>query len=117
MKFKKIITILLVFCMSFNCIAQVFAGETYIQCKKCSYKEVLNKGFFLKVIGGSVTGFGFWAWVSFLFAGTGFALPICIAIVSGGTLLCAYSSEIVEWLSKKYSCPSCRSRNWRVIEY
>lgn len=27
---------------------------------------------------------GFWAWAAYLFAGTGFAMPIVIAIIAGG---------------------------------
>ena len=55
-----------------------------IRCKNCGYKEKVNKDLFLKVIGGAVTGGGFWAWISYLLAGTGFALPLCIAIMVGG---------------------------------
>lgn len=33
--------------------------EMYIVCKKCGYKETLNKRFILKVLDGTVTGFGF----------------------------------------------------------
>lgn len=42
----------------------------------------------IAILGGSaVSGFGFWAWVSYFFAGTGFALPICAALVIGGVVV------------------------------
>lgn len=81
-------------------------------CKHCGHKETVNKKFFVKALGGAVAGFGFWAWVAFIFAGTGFALPICIAIVTGGVALAAFSDEIAEWASKKFSCPNCGEKNW-----
>lgn len=90
--------------------------EMYIVCKKCGYKETLNKRFILKVIGGTVTGFGFWAWVTYFFAGTGLALPICIALVIGGAAIAAFSNEIASWVSSKYDCPKCNSRNWKVVK-
>lgn len=88
----------------------------YIKCKHCGYKETLNKRFFVKVIGGTVSGFGFWAWVTYLFAGTGFALAICIAIVAGGIAIAAFSDEIAEWISERYECPQCKSKNWHVVK-
>lgn len=83
-----------------------------IKCRNCGHRETINKQFFFKILGGGSVGFGFWAWVTFLFAGTGFALPLCILIVAGGVGLAAYSNEIAEWVSKKYPCPKCGSRNW-----
>jgi hypothetical protein len=92
------------------------APEMYMKCKICSHRETLDKRFFLKIVGGAVAGFGFWAWVSFLFAGTGLALPICIAIVAGGVGIAAYSNEIAEWVSARYDCPHCGARNWSVVK-
>lgn len=89
--------------------------EPYIKCYKCGYKETLNKRFVLKVIGGTVSGAGFWAWVTYFFAGTGLAMPICIALVIGGAGICAFSNEIAEWVSTRYNCPRCGTRNWRVV--
>lgn len=83
-------------------------------CKGCGHTEKVNKRFFLKVLGGAVAGFGFWAWVTFLFAGTGLALPICCAIVAGGVGLAAFSNEIAEWASKKFPCPDCGKKDWKV---
>lgn len=83
-------------------------------CTKCGHTETVNKRFFLKVIGGSVAGFGFWAWVAYLFAGTGLAMPICIAIVAGGVGLAAFSNEIAQWVSKKFPCPKCGNKKWKA---
>ena len=87
-----------------------------IKCENCGYKEPLNKELFVKILGGVTAGFGFWAWVAYLFAGTGFALPICIALVTGGIAIAAFSTEITLWLSKKYSCPVCKCKNWIIVE-
>lgn len=90
--------------------------KMYIKCKHCGHKESLDKRFFAKIIGGAVSGFGFWAWVTYLFAGTGLALPICVAIVTGGVAIAAFADEITIWVSKKYSCPQCSYKNWKVEE-
>lgn len=87
-----------------------------IRCESCGHTQEVNKELILKIIGGSVSGFGIWAWTSFFFAGTGFAMPICIAIVIGGTGIAAYSKEVIEWLIKKgYSCPKCNNKKWVAI--
>lgn len=88
----------------------------YITCQRCGHRETLNKRFFVKVLGGAVAGFGFWAWVVFLFAGTGLALPICIAIVTGGVAIAAFSDEIAEWISSRYECPQCSAKSWKVVK-
>ena len=88
----------------------------HVECKKCGFKEEANKTFFFKIIGGGLVGSGFWAWVAYLFAGTGFAFAICVAIVSGGVALLAFSDEITKWIAERYDCPSCGSRNWRLIK-
>ncbi|HDY7911382.1 TPA: hypothetical protein RQK42_000506 [Vibrio vulnificus] len=88
----------------------------YIECKSCNFKEEANKAFFLKVLGASFVGGGFWAWVTFFFAGTGFALAICIAIVTGGVALLAFSDEITQWVSERYDCPKCGKRHWQLVK-
>lgn len=88
----------------------------YIKCEHCGHKEPLNKELFVKILGGITAGFGFWAWISFLFAGTGFALPICIAIFTGGLATAAFSNEIAAWLSKRYDCPICNRKSWTIVE-
>ena len=87
----------------------------HIRCKQCGYKEEINKRFFVKILGGAVAGFGYYAWVAYLFAGTGLALAICIAIVTGGVAIAAFSNEIAEWVSSRYDCPSCKRRDWEVV--
>ncbi len=86
-----------------------------LKCKHCGHEETVNKRFFLKVLGGAVAGFGFWAWVTFLFAGTGLAMPICIAIVTGGVALAAFSNEIAQWASKRFPCPECKCKDWEAV--
>ena len=39
-------------------------SKTFAQCRKCGHKEEVNKEFFFKIIGGGVTGGGFWAWTA-----------------------------------------------------
>lgn len=86
----------------------------YIECMDCGYKEEANKELFFRLLGGGFVGGGSWAWVSYLFAGTGFAFAICAAIVAGGVALLAFSGEITAWIAKKYDCPKCGKRNWRL---
>ena len=87
-----------------------------LRCSKCGHGETVNKRFFLKVIGAGLTGTGYWAWVAYLFAGTGFAMPICSAIMAGGVALAAFSDDIAKWVSSKFACPDCGSHDWRVEE-
>lgn len=87
--------------------------KIYAKCS-CGYTEELNKDLILKIIGGVITTGGFGAWVTFFFAGTGFALPICIALVIGGAAIMAYSTEIAIWLSERYECPNCGKKEWEI---
>ena len=88
-----------------------------IRCRSCGHSETLNKELIVTLLGGAVAGFGFWAWVSFLFAGTGFAMPLCIALVVGGpALVIKYGDEIVEWLAKQgYECKKCGAKDWMPL--
>ena len=88
-----------------------------IRCRDCGHSEPVNKELILTVLGGVMAGAGFWAWVSFLFAGTGFAMPICIAIVIGGpALVIKYGDQIVDWLvNKGYDCKKCDGKSWMPI--
>jgi hypothetical protein len=88
----------------------------HVECKNCGYKEEANKTFFLKVMGVSFVGGGFWAWVSFFFAGTGFAFAICVAIVTGGVALLAFSDQITKWVAERYACPSCKRKDWKLVK-
>lgn len=86
----------------------------YIKCEKCGYTEEANKEFFIKALGGAFVGGGFWAWVAYFFAGTGFAFAICVAIVTGGVALLAFSDQITKWISERYDCPDCGKRAWSL---
>lgn len=88
----------------------------YVECKCCGFKEEANKTFFLKVIGGVAVGGGYWAWIAYLFAGTGFAFVICVAIMTGGVALLAFSDEITKWLAERYDCPTCKERRWKLVK-
>jgi len=46
--------------------------------------EETNLELFIKIIGGALPMGGFQAWRYYLFAGTGFALTIATAIITGG---------------------------------
>ena len=87
-----------------------------IWCSSCGHSEETNKEFFVNIIGAAMPIGGFWAWVSFFFAGTGFALPICIAIVTGGVGMLVYKDQIVKWVSNRYPCPKCNHKSWEIIK-
>lgn len=88
----------------------------YIKCEKCSHCEEVNSKLFLRILGGAVAGSGYWAWVAYIFAGTGFAMPICIAIMAGGVAMVAYTDEIIAWISKRHNCEKCGSNKWVAVE-
>jgi len=86
-----------------------------IKCKNCGYEEETNTDLFVKIIGGAMPVGGYWAWVTFLFAGTGFAMAIVIAIITGGVATLMYKDEIVEWITNEgYTCPKCGENDWEV---
>ena len=64
--------------------------SNHIKCKNCGHQEDFDLTLLTKIIGGATVGFGFWAWVAYIFAGTGLALPICIAIITGGVGVLAF---------------------------
>ncbi|GAA8575539.1 hypothetical protein KYTH41_02860 [Helicobacter pylori] len=77
----------------------------YLKCKSCRHKEETSLKFFVRVIGAVLPARGAVAWTTYLFAGTGFALPICVAIITGEVAILAFQDEIVEsgWLIKAIS--------------
>lgn len=86
-----------------------------IQCKNCGHIEETNLRLFIRIIGGAMPFGGYWAWVTYLFAGTGFAMAIVIAIIAGGTAMLMYQNEIVEWICEKgYECPECHKNEWKT---
>ena len=86
-----------------------------IKCRKCGHYEKTSLGLFVKIIGGVMPIGGFWAWVTYLFAGTGLALTIVIAIMLGGIGMLWYKDEIVTWIiNRRYKCPKCGAVDWEA---
>jgi hypothetical protein len=84
-----------------------------IKCKQCGRTEITDKDFFVKLVGGAMPVGGFWAWTTYLFAGTGFAMAIVFAIIGGGVAMLLYRDEIVEWIiNQDYKCQVCGSVKW-----
>jgi len=61
-----------------------------IKCTSCGYREEVNTRLFIRIIGGVMPFGGYWAWVTYFFAGTGFAMPIIIAIMTGEVALLVF---------------------------
>jgi ribosomal protein S27AE len=86
-----------------------------IKCGKCGHIEETSLSFFVKIIGGALPFGGYWAWVTYLFAGTGFAMPIVIAIMAGGVTMLAFKDKIVEWIvNRGHKCPKCDAVQWEA---
>ncbi|GAA9974315.1 hypothetical protein VN0949_03800 [Helicobacter pylori] len=79
----------------------------YLKCKSCRHKEETSLKFFVRVIGAALPAGGVATWTTYLLAGTGFALPICVAIITGGVAILAFQDEIIEWADKGYKCEKC----------
>lgn len=87
-----------------------------IVCKSCGHTEETNKDFFVKLIGGAMPVGGYWAWTAYLFAGTGFAMGIVLAIIGGGVAMLIFKDEITEWvISQGYKCTSCGEVSWEPM--
>jgi len=87
-----------------------------IKCTNCGHTEKTDKDFFVKLIGGAMPDGGFWAWTTYLFAGTGFAMAIVVAIIGGGVAMLMFKDEIVEWIiNKDYKCPKCSKVEWKAV--
>jgi len=87
-----------------------------IKCTICEHTEKTDIDFFVKLIGGAMPVGGFWAWTTYLFAGTGFAMAIVVAIIGGGVAMLIYKDEIVEWIiNKDYKCPECGAVEWKAV--
>ena len=86
-----------------------------IKCGKCGYSEKTTVELFVKIIGAAMPIGSFWAWVTYMLAGTGFALPIVIAIGTGGIGLLVFKDEIVQWIvNRGYKCPECGAVKWEA---
>lgn len=84
-----------------------------IQCGTCGHKEEDTVELFVKIIGGALPIGGFLAWVTYIFAGTGFAFEIVVAIVSGGVAILIFKDQIVKWIvNQGYKCQKCGSVKW-----
>ncbi|GAA9840945.1 hypothetical protein VN0666_04780 [Helicobacter pylori] len=79
----------------------------YLKCKSCGHKEKTSLKFFVRVIGAALPAGEVATWTTYLLAGTGFALPICVAIITGGVAILAFQDEIIEWADKGYKCEKC----------
>jgi len=87
-----------------------------IKCRNCGHTEETNLDLIVKIIGSSLPMGGYWAWTAYVFAGTGFAMAIVVAIIAGGTAMLVYKDEIVDWIIKKgYKCENCGATNWEPI--
>lgn len=87
-----------------------------IQCNHCGHLKTIDKAFIIDLFGLSSPAIGFTAWTSYLFAGTGFAMPLCAAIAIGGPLLLTYKNEILESIAnKKYICSNCGEKDWGAV--
>lgn len=87
-----------------------------IVCKSCGHTEETNKDFFVKLIGGAMPVGGYWAWTTYLFAGTGFAMGIVLAIIGGGVAMLIFKDEITEWVvSQGFKCTSCGEVSWEPM--
>ena len=85
-----------------------------LKCAHCGYIEETTMDLFIKIIGSAMPIGGYFAWVTYFFAGTGFAMPIVIAIIGGGTGLLVFKEEIIKWLiNKGHKCPKCASTDWK----
>lgn len=59
---------------------------------------------------------GYWAWTTYLFAGTGFAMGIVLAIIGGGVAMLIFKDEITEWVvSQGFKCTSCGEVSWEPM--
>ncbi|GAA8978367.1 hypothetical protein EKB5_01360 [Helicobacter pylori] len=80
----------------------------YLKCKSCGHKEETSLKFFVRVIGAALPAGEAATWTTYLFVGTGFALPICVAIITREVAILAFQDEIIEWLTDKgYKCEKC----------
>ncbi len=84
-----------------------------IRCQNCGYTKKTSVSFFVSLIGGVLPLGGFWAWVTYFLAGTGLAMPIVIAMMTGGIGMLIFKNQIVEWIvNRGYKCPECGKVEW-----
>ncbi|WP_293738668.1 hypothetical protein [uncultured Parasutterella sp.] len=90
-------------------------AKTFIKCKNCGHEEELTRGALRKFITGSAGAImgGKAAYASYLFAGSGIASPLCIAIDVGGVCL-ALLPGLRNLLARIKPCPECGFKDWEV---
>lgn len=70
----------------------------------------------IKAIGVALIAFGFWAWISYTFAGSGAALIICSGIIGVGIIPLIFTDQIQKFNSTKEDCPKCGKKEWNFIK-
>lgn len=89
-------------------------AKTFIKCKNCGHEEQITGGILRKmVMGGALFKGGTAAWSSYLFAGSGIAYPLCVAIGVGGVCL-AVIPGLRHLLARLKPCPECGFKDWEV---
>ena len=89
---------------------------SHIKCKICDFEKKAKSKALIKIAGIALIIFGFWAWISFLFAGSGEAFLICVAIMGVGVILLTFTDFIQKWYSTKNECPKCEKKEWDFIK-
>lgn len=95
------------------------AKKSILICKHCKHREPVNLDLgkkFLKGAGVALSAAGPLAWVTYFFAGTGFAAPLCIAMLTVGVVSAAFADEIVKVASKYLTCEKCKHKDWKLID-
>ena len=87
-----------------------------LECSKCGFKKDVNNAFFLKLLGVGLIVIGFLAWKNYFFAGTGFALLICVGIMGCGVLILMFPNIVENILAKKQECPKCKKNDWKELK-
>jgi hypothetical protein len=81
--------------------------------RNCNHSEKTSIELIVKIIGSTLPVGGFGVLVTFLLAGTGLALPIVVAMITGGTAMLVYKEKIVKWISNKgFKCSKCGAVDW-----
>ncbi|UNM97203.1 hypothetical protein MMG00_04960 [Ignatzschineria rhizosphaerae] len=87
-----------------------------IKCKICDFEKKAKNKLLIKMIGIALIAFGFWAWISYLFAGSGAAFIICVSIMGLGTIFLCFTDQIHRYNSTKENCPKCGKKEWDFIK-
>lgn len=90
-------------------------AKTFIKCKNCGHEEQITSGVIRKMVmgGGAMLKGGMSAWTGYLFAGSGIAYPLCVAIGVGGVCL-ALIPGLRNLLAIAKPCPECGFKDWEI---